>query len=213
MLHGIGFFIQSLRDDDLPAPQELVVDDSRLQTVADYLDQGLIHTQYRGFSWCRVCNFESKLMGSTDLTDGVWLWPAGLSHYLRNHSVGLPESFILHALSKPTFTQPPPDEDTSCSLWVEWARPQRAQSFRDAISLARLEDDKLAAMARAERIAANRAKFGESEAICIRAGCKERALKGLVFCAHHLPEMSSDAAFHSHAHRLLREALQTIKFT
>lgn len=209
MLHGIGFFISSLRDADFPAPQELVVDDSRLQSVADYLDQGLIHERYRGFSWCRVCGHDSERMGSTDLTDGVWLWPAGLSHYVRCHSVGLPESFITHALAKPTFTQPSPDAVTDYGLWIEWARPQRSQSFRDAISLTLHEDDRLAAIARAERVAANRTKFGESDATCIRAGCGERALKGMVFCGGHLPKMSSDDAFRSQAHRLLSETLRT----
>jgi hypothetical protein len=209
MLHGIGFFITSLRDTDFPAPQELVVDDSRLSAVADYLDQGLIHERYRGFSWCRVCGPDFELMGSTDLTDGVWLWPAGLSHYLRSHSVGLPEMFITHALAKPAFTQPPSDAVTDCSLWIEWARPQRSQTLRKAIAQAQLEDDRLAAIARAERVTANREKFGESEAACIYAGCKERALNGMVLCGNHLPEMSIDDAFHSQAHRLLREALQT----
>ncbi len=208
MLHGIGFFIESLRDPNLPAPQELVVDESRLHAVANYLDHGLIHERYRGHSWCRVCGNNSELMGSTDLTDGVWLWPAGLSHYLRCHSVGLPEDFIIHALAKPTFTQPARDAVADFGLWIEWSRPRRSQTIRDAISLAQLEDGRLAAIARTERVTANRAKFGQSEATCIRAGCEERALKGMVFCGNHLPEMSSDFAFRSQAHRLLLEALQ-----
>ena len=36
-------------------------------------------------------------MGSRDLTDGVWVWPEGLAHYVRDHGVVLPTSFIEHA--------------------------------------------------------------------------------------------------------------------
>ena len=33
-------------------------------------------------------------MGSTDQTDGEWVWPKGLAHYIEHHSVALPEEFI-----------------------------------------------------------------------------------------------------------------------
>lgn len=207
MLHGIGFFIESLRDTQFPAPQELVVDDARLPTVADYLDRGCVHKRYRGYSWCRVCGDCAKHMGSAELTDGVWLWPEGLSHYVRHHSVGLPEPFITHALASPPLMHAPADAVADCTRWVEWARPLRSPTLRDAIALAQAEDDRLAAIARAERIAANQAKYGESAAPCIWARCTERALRGLVFCSHHLPEMSDAYAFHPHSQSLLRKAL------
>lgn len=207
MLHGIGFFIESLRDSRFPAPQELVVADPRLPAVAEYLDRGRVHEQYRGISWCRVCGDHSAHMGSADLTDGVWLWPEGLSHYVRHHSVVLPESFITHALASPPLTHPPADAVTDFTLWMDWARPLRSPKLRDAIALAQAEDDRLAAIARAERIAANQAKYGESAAPCIWARCTERALTGLVFCSHHLPEMSNAATFHTHSQSLLRKAL------
>jgi hypothetical protein len=35
-------------------------------------------------------------MGSYDFTDGVWVWPEGLSHYVEIHCVRLPAEFIDH---------------------------------------------------------------------------------------------------------------------
>ena len=44
-------------------------------------------------------------MGSSDLTDGVWLWPEGLAHYVEVHGLPLPEEFI--ATMKGNSWQPP----------------------------------------------------------------------------------------------------------
>ena len=30
------------------------------------------------------------------MTDGVWLWPEGLYHYVEDHNVRLPKEFISH---------------------------------------------------------------------------------------------------------------------
>jgi hypothetical protein len=33
-------------------------------------------------------------MGGRDLTDGVWVWPQGLAHYVERHAVRLPDEFV-----------------------------------------------------------------------------------------------------------------------
>jgi hypothetical protein len=33
------------------------------------------------------------------LTDGKYIWPKGLSHYIENHNVWLPDIFIDHVIS------------------------------------------------------------------------------------------------------------------
>src|SRR5262245_11011580 len=33
-------------------------------------------------------------MGGRELTDGMWLWPEGLAHYVVRHSVRLPDEFV-----------------------------------------------------------------------------------------------------------------------
>ena len=209
MLQGIGFFIRSLDDDELPAPQELVGPDARLDMVADYLDSGVVFARYRGFSWCRFACGESR-MGSCDLTDGVWLWPEDLSHYLRIHSVRLPEVFMAHALAGRPHAGVAEDAPIDLHVWTEWARAQRCDMLRESLRAAKLEDARLASEARQARVDANTVRYGEGGRSCIQAGCGRNALMGMVLCAHHLPEMSLDDDFHLHSRRLLSQALRGI---
>jgi hypothetical protein len=39
-------------------------------------------------------------MGDSDLTDGTWLWPQGLVHYVKIHGVALPDEFVADARAK-----------------------------------------------------------------------------------------------------------------
>jgi len=43
--------------------------------------------------------FEHVEMGSSDLTDGVYVWPEGLVHYVEKHNVRLPTEFVKHVLN------------------------------------------------------------------------------------------------------------------
>jgi hypothetical protein len=69
----------------------------------DYLRGGEVDAMYKGISYCRFrkngCTPPTN-MGSCDLTDGVWIWPEGLAHYVEAHEVWLPDSFVEHALSQ-----------------------------------------------------------------------------------------------------------------
>jgi hypothetical protein len=48
-----------------------------------------------GYSFCRFeCGIPNNAMGDSDLSDGEWLWPEGLAHYVERHSVRLPDEFI-----------------------------------------------------------------------------------------------------------------------
>ena len=70
--------------------------------VVDYLDAGHSHWEFFGFSFCRFgCKYPDDFenlgeMGGKDLTDGVWVYPEGYSHYLKVHNVKPPEDFIRH---------------------------------------------------------------------------------------------------------------------
>ncbi len=69
-------------------------DDTEKQTVIEYLKKGTALAHYRGFSWCRFkC---SGGYGSADMTDGTYIYPEGLVHYLENHHIKLPDAFINH---------------------------------------------------------------------------------------------------------------------
>src|SRR5271169_3678496 len=97
MLKAIGLWIQTLADEERPAPQELVGQlPSQVRTaLVSYLSNCLRLVQYRGYSWCRFeCGAKHSAMGSWDLTDGTWVWPEGLAHYVEVHGVILPEEFV-----------------------------------------------------------------------------------------------------------------------
>jgi hypothetical protein len=81
-----------------PDPTDLVDeswDPSERDTIASYLDDGATAKTWMGRAQCRFCG---KLLGCSDLTDGTFIWPEGLSHYLSVHAVRLPQSFVQHAI-------------------------------------------------------------------------------------------------------------------
>lgn len=81
-----------------PDPALLVCTDwcapERKQIVA-YLRAGQTYAQWRGLSYCRFrCGVSDCDMGSRCLTDGLWVWPEGLPHYVECHGVRLPDEFV-----------------------------------------------------------------------------------------------------------------------
>ena len=98
---------------------------------------------YLGYSWCRIClpepqrdarrledreeieivvngtvlkgykSLPGEQNGSGERSDGTYLWPEGLSHYVREHSVRLPQSVVQHIRS--CGGSPLPDRGASIS--------------------------------------------------------------------------------------------------
>lgn len=64
--------------------------------VADHLRGGRETALGLGLSWCRFRCGAS--LASTLLSDGTWIWPASLTHYLECHDVRLPDEFVRHVL-------------------------------------------------------------------------------------------------------------------
>jgi hypothetical protein len=163
--------------------------------LGDYLAAGITHEQYLGFSWCRFgCGISPTLMGSRDLTDGAWVWPEGLSHYVREHAIVLPEEFIAHALANttPRLSVVPggdfnsqPRERMDDLFWHHWCAPRRSQKWLDRLQTGLLAAEGLAAADKAEKIAALRSERGLAETLCQWRGCDQRALAGLFVCAGH----------------------------
>jgi len=80
-----------------PDPLDLVDHDQSREErdiVFDYLTRGLLARAYMGRSTCRICGDPEN--GNLELTDGTFLWPEGLAHYVRDHDVRLPTAFIEH---------------------------------------------------------------------------------------------------------------------
>jgi hypothetical protein len=67
--------------------------DERLE-VGLYLQNGLVARAWMGYSPCRLC--DSAQNGNLDLTDGTYVWPEGLAHYVLDHDVRLPDEFVAH---------------------------------------------------------------------------------------------------------------------
>jgi hypothetical protein len=63
------------------------------ELVVDYLSHGLLWKALCGPSRCRFCQQPN---GSLELTDGVYVWPEGLAHYVGEHSVRMPKLFVDH---------------------------------------------------------------------------------------------------------------------
>ncbi len=108
----------------LPHPQSLVDppwEKGRRSQIIAYLNHGNPLSEYMGYSYCRLgCGS----LGTTELTDGVWAWPEGLSHYVEVHWIKLPDEFVTHATSTsfPTprvFVDP---FDVSLRFWIEWCK-------------------------------------------------------------------------------------------
>jgi hypothetical protein len=91
----IGFWRDGI-EGDWPDPHDFVdaAWDARARDlVAGYLEQGFIRWVAAGFSECRLCG---RANGSAEFTDGVYLWPEGLAHYVRDHSVRLPDEVVAY---------------------------------------------------------------------------------------------------------------------
>jgi hypothetical protein len=92
-LQPVGFW-HSERKPWLPHPAEAVApdwSDSQRAAVIDYLLRPEDVAQYMGLSPCRICD---RLVGSREFTDGTWVWPEGLVHYLDVHQVRPPDDFV-----------------------------------------------------------------------------------------------------------------------
>lgn len=79
-----------------PDPKDFVDeqwDDNERAEVVRALRSGRHVRQFRGESTCRMCG---QLNGASELTDGTYLWPDGLAHYVSAHSVRLPELVEAH---------------------------------------------------------------------------------------------------------------------
>jgi hypothetical protein len=97
-LIAIGYW-QSGEIPTLPHPKDFVNDQIKpgeRKLLIEYLDKGKQVIAYLGYSYCRFnCGTPDHEMGNSCLTDGKYIWPEKLSHYIRKHDVWLPAPFIL----------------------------------------------------------------------------------------------------------------------
>jgi len=129
-LLAIGFWSNRLRP-DLPNPRDLVAPfepESDRGRIVGYLRGASTIEVWRGWSHCRFdCGVPDEEMGHADLSDGLWVWPEGLAHYIERHGVVLPNVFVEHARSH-NFVCPPMTRGPrhySDESWITWVRHRR----------------------------------------------------------------------------------------
>lgn len=115
---------------EYPDPRDLVDPgwlEGERELLSTYLRSGMTYRHWRGHSSCRFkCGIADYEMGSRDLTDGVWIWPEGLHHYVAKHHVILPDQFISHCrqnqwLIPSGFDPGDPPVEVDTTFWVDWA--------------------------------------------------------------------------------------------
>lgn len=116
----IGYWSGGYGNDNWPDVRDFVDEnwheDERLD-VGHYVGNGLVARAWMGFSPCRLCDRTTN--GNLDLTDGTYIWPEGLAHYVLDHSVRLPQTFVDHVLAQAALTE---DVTVDDSWWRGLAR-------------------------------------------------------------------------------------------
>lgn len=180
----VGYWKSSLRD-SYPLPQhfESPLDPGVRSRLVAYLNAGQVVNQYRGNSHCRYGCGDN---GSAERTDGEWLWPEGLAHYVATHGVALPQEFIDHVPrtdSLPvdgavTGSHVRADEDD----WLRWSDEKMPNDFKAAVrnAIAVADQDAIEAIEAAGR--GLEEQNGIGEAPCVMAGCQRRACRDRALC-------------------------------
>jgi hypothetical protein len=187
-LVAIGFWNDGSVDCPMHNPQEFVdeyLDPPVREAMAHYLRSGVECAQYLGRSWCRFgCEASSVVLGSADLTDGVWMWPEGLAHYVEHHAVGLPDPFVEFARARGfelRFDGLDQPAQGDLGFWTEWC-DVHSNEDPEAISRWRRSAQEIEA-AMKEIVGRLVEKHGGlGTAACSWIGCERLVLNGLAFC-------------------------------
>jgi len=82
---------------DYPDPHDWIDtewDEDERHATWFYFATGTLFRTYMGYSPCRICGINN---GAVEYTDGTYVWPEGLAHYILDHAVRLPNQLVRHA--------------------------------------------------------------------------------------------------------------------
>ena len=99
-LIAIGYW-KSIYENEFPDPAKFEYLNWSLEEkskIITHLKNGKSVADWMGKSWCRFRCGENE-MGSSCFTDGKYLFPEKLIHYIEKHHVRLPNEFIKHVLN------------------------------------------------------------------------------------------------------------------
>lgn len=129
-LKAIGFWKENYGNNQYPNPKTLVGNKWNKETkenVVKYLKSGKGISTWLGYSWCRFnCGISNQKMGDKDLTDGYWLWPEGLVHYVEFHNIMLPDEFLYYISTNQYIINPfdvnyfSQERTASVEFWLQW---------------------------------------------------------------------------------------------
>jgi hypothetical protein len=187
-MKAIGQWMESLADDDLFPPQEFTGDwpVELRRHIADYLDGGVEFEAYRCMAYCYLCDFQQP---DRELSDGTWIWPEILGHYVRAHGIALPWQFLRLALAgaRPIPRREWKEQGIDGSFWTAWCRSRVSSDYRSRLEAARTTADEQARRSYAEwlakEVAIREAAEGIADERCSWLGCQNRALRGRALCA------------------------------
>ncbi len=128
----IGFWCDPGEDHLDPHPADLRDPDwhpHHRVALIRYLENAPVLFAYLGYAYCRIeCGIDPREMGTRTLTDGIWAWPQGLAHYVRDHAIRLPDEFFAHAQEagfEPRWNYPDEPEfevpELDSTFWRTWA--------------------------------------------------------------------------------------------
>jgi hypothetical protein len=136
-LKGIGYWY-SWGEPSFPFPQDLVgeYELALKEKLLAYLNYDR-HSDdaYRGSSYCCFDGCDGLYgdgdLGNLDLSDGTWIWPEGLRHYVEVHDVLLPPAFLKDAQEPPRPSGVYFGRDHALGSWMEWANSQSTGELRE----------------------------------------------------------------------------------
>lgn len=98
---------------------------SEAAAVVEHVQRGEPVAVAAGVDWCRFrCSREH--LGTAMLSDGTYVWPQSLVHYMLAHAVRPPDEFVLHAGRAGAAVAAPIAERTQ--IETSWWRAQRGWS-------------------------------------------------------------------------------------
>ena len=157
--------------------------------VAEHLRSGKRAMSCMGYSWCRFhCGVDDSEMGDSDFSDGLWLWPEGLAHYVLEHAVRLPEEFLQHVRRQAEHSgreyELAEDSDVAdFDFWIAWSN-EHANPTSGYAELEKFEREAVLQQRLAE-VPELEAEFGIGTEECSSPECERPALVGLGKCAWH----------------------------
>jgi hypothetical protein len=92
-LRAVGYFSNGGggRLPDVRSQIDSFWEPQRKPRILIYLRNGAVFENRPGTTRCLLCPSD---LPQRDLTDGVWLWPEGLAHYVEKHNVRVPDGMV-----------------------------------------------------------------------------------------------------------------------